>query len=101
MGEIPSLQNLWLMKQLKYRGDGSYGNSVISNLVINKYYSRDTLNIKTGYVMFNVCQTHIIPGGTAGYPAHPRLIRCPSVCNSTFGIFRNEFIHAMILVKIR
>ncbi len=25
-----------------------------------------------------------LPGGTVGYPAHPRLIRCPSVCNFTF-----------------
>ena len=51
-------------------------------------------------VMLSWCNVNK-PGGTAGYPAHPRLIRCPSVCNSTFGIFRNEFIHAMILVKIR
>ena len=29
-------------------------------------------------------QVKHLPGGTVGYPAHPRLIRCPSVCNSTF-----------------
>jgi hypothetical protein len=53
--EIPSLQNPWLITQLKYRGDGSYGNSIISILIINKYYSRDT--IKTGYVM---CVRHTL-----------------------------------------
>ena len=57
MGEIPSLQNPWLITQLKYRGDGSYGNNIISNLIINKYFSRDTL-YKNGICY--VCQTHII-----------------------------------------
>ena len=39
MTEITSLQNLWLITKLKYRGYGSYGNSIIRNLVINKYFN--------------------------------------------------------------
>ena len=28
---------------LKYRGNGSYGNSIISNLIINKYFNRHVI----------------------------------------------------------
>jgi hypothetical protein len=55
MTEITSLQNLWLITKLKYRGYGSYGNSIISNLVINKYFS---IIIKNPVYTF-LC-THII-----------------------------------------
>ena len=49
---------LWWITQLKYRGDGSYRNSIIiSNLIINKYFIRDTLYKNGLYVM---CVRHTL-----------------------------------------
>ena len=58
MREIPSLQNPWWITQLKYWADGSYGNNIINNPIINKYFSRDTLYQR--WPICNVCLTHII-----------------------------------------
>jgi hypothetical protein len=57
--ESTCLHNACWITQIKYCGGGSCGNSILNNLILNKYFSRDTFYIKK---LFEKCvsDTHYI-----------------------------------------